>query len=54
MTGAGAVSGNSKNCLAAINRLTELIRVDPRRNPDLRKKLIADAKQKVSDWKAKK
>lgn len=54
MTGAGAVSGNSKNCLAAINRLTELIRVDPNRNPDLRKKLIADAKQKVSDWKAKK
>ncbi|MFM7058917.1 MAG: GYF domain-containing protein [Planctomycetota bacterium] len=54
MTGAGAVSGNSKNCLAAINRLTELIRVDPTRNAPLRQKLMADAKQKVSDWKANK
>lgn len=52
MTGAGATTGNSKKCLAAINRLTELIRVDPNRNPDLRKKLMADAKQMVSEWKA--
>jgi len=54
MTGAGATTGNSKKCLAAINRLTELIRVDPKRNPDLRKKLMADAKQMVSEWKANK
>jgi hypothetical protein len=54
MTGAGATTGNSKKCLAAINRLTELIRVDPNRNPDLRKKLMADAKQMVSEWKANK
>lgn len=54
MTGAGATTGNSKKCLAAINRLTELIRVDPNRNPELRKKLMADAKQMVSEWKANK
>jgi hypothetical protein len=53
MHGAGATTGSSKKCLAALGRFTEVIRVDPKRNPDLRKKLLTDAKQLISDWKAK-
>jgi|GEM_PF-298593 len=53
MHGAGATTGSSKKCLAALGRFTEVIRVDPKRNPDLRKKFLADTKQLISDWKAK-
>jgi hypothetical protein len=52
MHGAGATTGSSKKCLAALGRFTEIIRIDPKRNPELRQKLLADAKQMISDWKA--
>lgn len=50
---AGATTGASKKCLAALNRLTEITRIHPQRNAELRKKLIVDAKQMISDWKSK-
>jgi hypothetical protein len=52
MHAAGATGESSRNCLAAMNRLMEVSRVNPQRNPDLRKKLLEDAKKLVSMWKS--
>ncbi len=52
MHGAGSTGERSRNCLAAMNRLMEVTRVNPARNPELRKKLLDEAKKLISMWKS--
>ena len=52
MHGAGSSGERSRNCLAAMNRLMEVTRVNPARNPELRKKLLDEAKKLIAMWKS--
>lgn len=53
MHDAGSTSERSRNCLGAMNRLMEVTRVNPAKNPELRKKLLEEAKKLISLWKGK-